>query len=305
VLFEHWKTLEGRLGVSSTFFIVPKRDDPGMQGHLYRAVSYSTCTDILDDLTAHGWEVGVHGIDTWASAEEGKREMAALGRKHAGNRTHWLLFTKASWILLDEAGYSYDSTFGYNDDAGFRAGTLQVYQPENAKTLLELPLHIQDLGLFGKFCWVPSEKGWVKTPCLHLTEPAAREHAHRIFAYAKKFGGVVTLLWHYENITPPHDWSGMYRDLVNRAKTDGAWVTTAGNVVEWFKGRRETGIEYVRNKNIITIKIRNLDSLQKLPMCVRVFVNPTLVSHIDNEYRGDGDYIDIPCNRPEITVTLI
>jgi hypothetical protein len=305
VLFEQWKTLEGQLGVSSTFFFVPKRDDPGIHGHSYRAVGYSVCTEILNDLAAHGWEAGVHGIDNWASAEEGIREMAALGRKHAGNRTHWLLFTRAGWALLDKAGYSYDTTFGYNDDAGFRAGTLQVYQPENAKTLLELPLHIQDLGLFMKSCWAPSEKGWEKTPCLHLTEPAAREHAHRIFAYARKFGGAVTMLWHYENITPPRDWSGLYRDLVSRATTEGAWVTTAGHVVEWFRSRRQVSISCTRENDTITIRTGGDLPEGSLPsLMLRIHIPDTRQITVNTEYRRLSEYMDIRLDKKIITVSL-
>ncbi|MFA6226286.1 MAG: hypothetical protein WC620_08995 [Methanoregula sp.] len=90
------------------------------------------------------------------------------GDDSVGNRTHWLLFDRNSWKKLDDAGYTYDTTFGYNDDAGFRAGTLQVCHPEGCSKLLELPLHIQDIGLFGNFCWAPVDKGWKKHPVFTL-----------------------------------------------------------------------------------------------------------------------------------------
>jgi len=308
-LFEHWKSLENRLDVRSTFFFVPQKDDPGVRAHPYRAVVYDIKekTDLLRDLDHGGWEAGVHGIDNWADAQRGRQEIAALGLegKTPGNRTHWLLFDQNSWKVLDEAGYSYDTTFGYNDDAGFRAGTTQVYRPRGVQNLLELPLHIQDIGLFGNFCWAPTDNGWVKTPCMHLDEHAARMYCDRIFDYAKRLGGAVTILWHYENLTPPRDWSGLYAELVKSAQADDAWVTTAGAVVEWFKERRETGIEYGRGKNIITIKIRNRLSGQNPPMFVRVFIDPVRVANIDTEYRVGEDYIDIRCTRPEITVALL
>jgi hypothetical protein len=305
-LFSRWKIFEDQLGVRSTFFFVSKKDDPGVRAHPYRAVGYDIKPDVLRDLNQGGWETGVHGIDNWTDAERGKLESAALGPgdKSPGNRTHWLLFDQDSWKVLDAAGYSYDTTFGYNDDAGFRAGTTQVYRPRGVQNLLELPLHIQDLGLFGKFCWAPTDSDWVKTPCLHLNKNAARAYCNRIFDYAKTYGGAVTLLWHYENLTPPRDWSGLYADLVERAKADCAWVTTAGAIVAWFKGRRETGIEYDLNKNILTIRIRNLDSGQNSPMRIRVHIDPARVTYIDNEYRIGEGYVDIACTRPEITVTL-
>ena len=303
VLFSRWKALEDGLGVRSTFFFVPRKDDPGIRAHPYRSVPYAIDNEILYPLTRDGWEAGVHGIDNWADAEAGTRERAVVSGAIAGNRTHWLLFDEMSWKALDEAGYSYDSTFGYNDDAGFRAGTLQAYRPRTAETLLELPLHIQDIGLFGKSCWAPVDEGWEKIPCLHLDESGAAELCNRILDCAKRYGGAVTLLWHYESITPPREWSGLYGDLVNRAKADGAWVTTAGNVVEWFKWRRKTGIEYVRNNNVLSIRILNWER-SDIPARVRVHIDPGLISSVNEEYVSGDMYVDIRCNTPEITVVL-
>jgi len=308
MLFSRWKEFEDSLGVRSTFFFVPTPSESGIRAYPYRAVRYDVKEkeNILQGLKNDGWEPGVHGLDNWADAGSGENERTFLKPANAspGNRTHWLLFGTDSWKYLDTAGYSYDTTFGYNDDAGFRAGTLLAYRPRNVKNLLELPLHIQDLGLFGKFCWAPAGDGWKKTPCLHLSEPKALARCNRILDAAKTYGGAVTILWHYENLVPPRDWSGFYADLVKCAQADGAWVTTAENVAEWFKARREMCIEYVRNKNLITITIRNLNPVQKRPVFVRVHFDPALVSYIDTEYRAGEDYIDLLCTRPEMTVTL-
>ncbi|HVN66415.1 MAG TPA: hypothetical protein VMT31_07375, partial [Methanomicrobiales archaeon] len=173
-LFGRWKMLEEILGVRSTFFFLPFPSKPGILAPPMRAGYYSPGDAPISELIRDGWEAGVHGIDNWASVQAGREEMQALGLEKAGNRVHWLIRDEESWKHLDEAGYAYDSTFGYDDDVGFRAGTLQVYRPRGVGTLLELPLHIQDLGLFGKSCWAPSESGWQRTPCLALTEPEAR-----------------------------------------------------------------------------------------------------------------------------------
>lgn len=108
LLFERWKTFEDQLGVRSTFFFVPRRDDPGKRAHPYRAVGYGIDHDILHGLSRGNWEIGIHGIDNWADAETGKQEMMKVDNDATGNRTHWLLFDHTSWKKLDEAGYSYD-----------------------------------------------------------------------------------------------------------------------------------------------------------------------------------------------------
>ncbi len=307
-LFDRWKTCEEELGVRSTFFFVPRKNDPGVHAHPYRAIRYNLGekTGVLRDLEQNGWETGVHGIDNWTDAARGKEELKALGTgtKNPGNRTHWLLFDRDSWRVLDEAGYSYDTTFGYNDDAGFRAGTLQVYKPRDVQDLLELPLHIQDIGLFGKFCWAPSGTSWEKIPCLRLDEREARTRCDGIFDYARTFGGAVTILWHYENLVPPRNWSGIYVDLVKRAQADGAWVTTAGAVVKWFRKRRETGIEYDMNKNVLTIRVHTSPAGCNPPLLVRVHINPARVVHINAAYNSGDGYVDIMGTVPEITVTL-
>jgi hypothetical protein len=306
-LFERWKLFEEQLSVRSTFFFVPFRYDPGVRAHPYRAVGYDVKTDVMQDLIKNGWEAGVHGIDNWIDAQRGKQEIAALGLedKTPGNRTHWLLFHSGSWNKLDEAGYLYDTTFGYNDDVGFRAGTLQVYRPRSARTLLELPLHIQDLGLFGTFCWAPVGNGWEKTPCLHLDTPEALCTCNRILDFANKYGGAVTILWHYENITPPCDWSAEYSSLVNRAKTDGAWVTKAMDVVSWFRARRETKIECSVNQKMVTITIRDYDFDLKPPQKVRIHIEPSSVSCIGSGYIPGEHFVDIRCDRPQISLVLL
>jgi len=305
VLFSRWKALEDGLGVRSTFFFVPRKDDPGIRAHPYRSVPYAIDSGILHQLTRDGWEAGVHGIDNWADAEAGTRERAAVSGAIVGNRTHWLLFDETSWKALDRAGYSYDSTFGYNDDAGFRAGTLQAYRPRTAENLLELPLHIQDIGLFGKSCWAPVDEGWEKIPCLHLDETGAAELCNRILDCAKRYGGAVTILWHYESITPPREWSGLYGDLVNRAKVDGAWVTTAGNVVEWFRERRQAAITSRLEGGTITIGAGNIVPDGSLPqLTVRVHIPDNREITANTPFLRQKEYIDIPLTKKIITVSF-
>ncbi|WP_321504142.1 hypothetical protein [uncultured Methanoregula sp.] len=305
VLFLRWKTLESELGVRSTFFFVPKKDDPGVRAHQYRPVRYDIDRDTLNRLTRDGWEVGVHGLDNWADAEAGKRERDTVGNEAAGNRTHWLLFDEKSWSLLEQAGYSYDTTFGYNDDAGFRAGTLQAYRPDGTDNLLELPLHIQDIGLFGKSCWAPAAGGWEKMPCLHLSESGAAGRCNRILDFAGRYGGAVTFLWHYENITPPKDWSGLYKDLVNRAKTDGAWVTTAGNVVAWFRMRRQARISCTHGDGMITISTENIPTGGSLPpLTLRIHVPDNRQVTANTGYLRQKEYIDILLTKKTITVSF-
>ena len=70
------------------------------------------------------------------------------GESSIGIRMHWLLWDANTPSALERAEFAYDSTFGYNETVGYRAGTSQVFRPFGAQTPLGLALHIQDGALF-------------------------------------------------------------------------------------------------------------------------------------------------------------
>ncbi len=101
---------------------------------------------------AAGCEVGLHGIDAWLDSSKGREELEEIrsltGNSEIGVRMHWLYYDQQSPVALEKAGAAYDSTIGYNETVGYRAGTTQVYKPLEANRLLELPLHVMDTALF-------------------------------------------------------------------------------------------------------------------------------------------------------------
>jgi hypothetical protein len=176
--FTKWMEMEERMGVRSTFFFLPVPNTPGLFAPNIRSGYYSLEDAPIPTLIKNGWEVGVHGIDNWTSEEMGLSEITffkKIGLRDIGNRVHWLMFGDNSWKFLDQTGYYYDSTFGYNNDIGFRAGTLQVYRPAQSNRLLELPLHIQDIALFGRSCWELSDSHWKHETCLNISMPEAEK----------------------------------------------------------------------------------------------------------------------------------
>jgi hypothetical protein len=63
-------------------------------------------------------------------------------------RIHWLYFNPRAPSTIEKAGFLYDSTVGYNETIGYRAGTTQIFKHPTVSHLLELPLHIMDTALF-------------------------------------------------------------------------------------------------------------------------------------------------------------
>src|SRR5262249_53756110 len=142
--FDHYLNIEK--GLASTFFLIPRKGDPGQEGKPKRAASYDVreIADHLRRILAAGSEVGVHGIDAWRDPAKGREELAVISRltdnSELGIRMHWLYFNESSHVTLERAGFSYDSTVGYNQTVGYRAGTTQPFKPLGTERLLELPM---------------------------------------------------------------------------------------------------------------------------------------------------------------------
>jgi hypothetical protein len=243
---DFWATFRRYLdierGLGSTFFAIPTKGDPGrtLDGPAPRArASAYGVADIADQvktLTAAGSEVGVHGIDAWVDSRRGSEERAAVSRVAGapvtGVRMHWLFFDERSPERIDEGGFAYDSSFGYNDAVGFRAGTLQAFKPLTARQLLELPLHVMDTALF-----FPSRLG--------LTREAARAMVWPLVDEAERHGGALTINWHDRSIAPERLWDGFYLDLLGELKRRQPWFPTAAQAVSWFRRRRAARFDSV------------------------------------------------------------
>ncbi len=236
--FDHYVELEN--GAASTFFVIPKKGETGLDAKgnrsPKRAASYDArdLKEILVGLKNSGKEIGTHGLDAWRDAAAGREEKKIIseitGANETGVRMHWLYFGEQSHAILEDAGFTYDSTVGYNGTVGYRAGTTQVFKPLTVKKLLELPMHAMDTALF-----YPSY--------LNLSPQQAAEKMSPLIHFAAQNGGAFVVNWHDRSLAPERLWDGSYGELISECKKSGAWFATAGQTVEWFRQRRETGFE--------------------------------------------------------------
>lgn len=294
--FDAYAEIDGQ--ANSTFFLVPFGNTDGVPlndtaDSSGRAVRYE-----LDDiraqvsrLTTMGFEVALHGLDAWHDVEKGFQERDRIvkmtGQENVGVRMHWLFFDKRSPSLLDRAGFDYDATLGYNDAVGFRNGTLQVFRPLDAKSLLELPLIIQDTALF-----YPRR--------LSLSDAAAFQLCERLVKSARRFGGVLTLSWHDRSLEPERLWGDFYRSLLKRLRGYRVWITGAAQVVAWFRRRRSLLFreEYSANGSF-EIRISGERQLAEPKLFFRVYnvdhANESGSPMTEHQTR----YVDIPWNGEE------
>ncbi|QHI70277.1 polysaccharide deacetylase family protein [Tichowtungia aerotolerans] len=250
----------------STFFLIPFKNRSGEQvSQPYpkmRATRYDV-EDVRGDVLSmleDGWEIGLHGIDAWRDSECGRSEKdridSVLGRTISGTRMHWLCRNAHTEQVLDEAGFDYDSTCGYNETVGFRAGTSRVFRPLSADHLLEVPMHIQDVALFySAFLGLDNNAAWKR--CEAILDECSRSH------------GVLTILWHMRSLAPERLWGDFYQKLLNRFRADGAWFGTACEITERFRKFREVQVSQriaADGERVIC-----LEGNSEFPVTVRVY----------------------------------
>jgi hypothetical protein len=179
---------------------------------------------------------------------------------------HWLYFSPESPRELERAGYTYDSTWGYNDTIGYRAGTAQVFQLPGTR-LMELPLSIMDSALL-----FPSRLG--------LAAGDALERSAAIVEHARRFGGTVVVNWHDRSLAPERLWGGCYEHLLDDLDAHGrTWFAGATDAVNWFQWRRS--IRFALQGETVTM------TAATPPRAL-----PPAVAQVHRASRGNGASID-------------
>jgi hypothetical protein len=211
-------------------------------------------------------EIGLHGLDAWRDEDLARQEQARIedvaGAPGRGVRMHWLYFDQGSFDVLDKAGFSYDSTFGYNGAIGFKAGTAKPFRPTTATTLIELPLIIQDTAMF-----YPDR--------MDLTEKTAMDKCRHVLRRLSEYGGVLTVNWHTRSLSPERLWGDFYKELIAEVKAAGGYFATAEQAVTWFRARRDLRIESVdRSSGAVRVTLSGTLTNTQLPFSIRDY-NPT------------------------------
>jgi hypothetical protein len=129
---------------------------------------------------------------------------SAIGQTPVGGRQHYLRWLPATWNDWENMGLSYDSSVGYADGIGFRAGTCIPYRPwslaeDRPLSLLEIPLLVMD-GTLVVYMRLKKEEALVQV----------RDLAERCLMV----GGVFTFLCHTDWITEPAFGENFYLSLV-------------------------------------------------------------------------------------------
>ena len=291
--FERYTEIEKQFG--STFFFLPFKDVPGMLGQTSapprRAAKYDVVgiKEQVGELMHDGCEVGLHGIDAWQSVQSAQLEQGRIrqvtGQSDVGIRMHWLYWKESSPTILEEAGFTYDSTFGYNDAIGFRAGTAQPFCPLNAEHLIELPLNIQDSAMF-------------YSDRMMLSETQAMDACKGLIETMSSSGGALTVNWHTRSLSPERLWGEFYAELLEQIQKRRVWFGTALDIVGWFRKRRALRFDSVQfEENGLRVAMSSPDGPPDQPFTLRIHhqrfasgepEGPSSgLTHMDTQWRGE------------------
>ncbi len=166
-------------------------------------------------------EVGLHPSYATSEqpellAEELRRLDALTGSPTRGVRFHYLRHgTHTTLPLLDELGFRYDTSSGYAETPGMRAGFSFPYQPYDVENdrplkLVELPLAVMDATL--------AEERY-----LALDPDAGLRRAVHVLERVAAVRGTVAILWHVDRFdrTYGRGWDRVYDRLLE-------WVVDRG-----------------------------------------------------------------------------
>jgi hypothetical protein len=193
--------------------------------------------DVMYELAETGFDVGLHGSSasaTDASLLSAQRAVLedAVGGPVRTTRQHWLHWdARLTPPAQAAAGFSADSTLGFNRNVGFRAGTsfpffLSASDPFRALDLLEIPLVAQESALFSD-------------NALELDDAIAREVVQKLVDRVATVGGVFTALIHPHSLLDDRV-TTLYEWLLDYALDRGAWVASVAEIDSWWRHRVET-----------------------------------------------------------------
>jgi hypothetical protein len=201
--------LSKQAGLHSQFNFMASR--PGPLESDYRIESPLIRRSIRS-LREQGFEIGFHPgyracEDPVRMSSEKERFDRATSLESYGARMHLLRFSPRTWRQLDDLGIAFDSTLGFADRAGFRAGTCHPFRPFDLERDCELrlwehPLIAMDATL----------RRYEK-----LESETAEERIRGLADRCRAVEGEFTLLWHNSSLDGVWEpWFHLYRRLLDR-----------------------------------------------------------------------------------------
>jgi hypothetical protein len=227
--FERIMRVEASRSTRSTFFLMAGHRHPadGAAPEAYERLR----PRLVETLLAGGAEIGLHGSYTAAEDPEQlageKARLEELAGPVQGHRYHYLrVDPHRNLAPLVRAGLAYDTSLGFADAPGFRAGIAHPFRPWDLERdapldLVEIPLAAMDVTF--------SEEQY-----LGLSASAAERRLLDLVEWAGRHGGGFSVLWHTDRYDPAtsRGWDRLYLRVMDAVRAGGGVCLSAGELAD-------------------------------------------------------------------------
>lgn len=195
--------LSDKYNIKSAFYFISGCTDVTKDSDY--TLDHPAIQSLMLEIDSRNHEIGIHpsygaSLDSaafFSEVDNLKETMVSLGIrvKKIGGRMHYLRFTAPETFRLwgDSAFLEYDSSLGYADHSGFRAGTAVPYIYFDPIKKCQIDITIQPLIAMEVSVTSPSYQN------LGLGELALKQFLE-LKNTCRKVGGDFTLLWHNSNM---------------------------------------------------------------------------------------------------------
>ena len=233
-------SMEDALNLTSSFYLLVH--DYSLKGK----------REYIRSIAKNGWDIGLHGsFETHESATRMLEDVDAfekeIGQKPRGIREHFLKFDPSkTWQIMEELGFLYDTTWGFNQKPGFRAGVCLPYHPPSSDfrtlNILELPLILMDTSLWGY---------------MHLDEEEGFTEVEGAVSRVKEQKGLFTLLWHQEAVQMRG--GRLYSRILIHLARENCFVSNAEKIAEWWLNRERSEMQEIEQGKFFNYLIQPKD----------------------------------------------
>ena len=212
--FDYWVELENKLNIKSVYYFFAK--SAAQKGFSLRQWLIDPSYDIMKnnklkekckELMASSNRIGLHGSCYSAEDEElfiKEKEVleSSLDCKITRTRQHWLNYYEDKTPYIHQiAGIQRDSTIGFNDIPGFRAGIASEYNPydhrnQKAFAYKEIPLVLMDSHIYN-YSNGDDDMRWL----------------FECFEKVRKVE--VSINWHQRVVSLDYGWNTAYESILN------------------------------------------------------------------------------------------
>ncbi len=216
--------------VRSSFFFIAKSWEN--LNYRYR-IGSSKFHNLFERLQQNQHEIGLHSsryaFDHPMRIRKEKEKLQKISNAQLkGIRQHYLRLTfPQGWRDFQTQGFEYDSSGGYNESMGYRAGTslpFRTYDIQKGKILkiYEIPFNVMD------YPWAEMiSKSSENSDLFH-------DFANQI----ESTNGLLHILWHPHNLVEP-EFKPLWKEIFNWLEPKNYYNDSLGNILDWWKKRAE------------------------------------------------------------------